>query len=258
VSGRPLTVKLGGVAGAHRASLEVIAREADLTCVVVHGGGRQLEEWQRRLGLQPRANDGLRVTDEATLEVAVAVLAGLVNTTLVAAFGAAGRPAVGLTGADAGLLTLEPADPRLGRVGHAVAADVSVLDRLTAADLLPVVASVGSGPDGGLLNVNADEVAGAIAAARGGRLILCSDVPGVAREGVTVTELSAEQATRMLTDGTATAGMLPKLRAAITAAEAGCEVRIVDGRSAEAVRAALAGELVGTLVAGVASEAARG
>lgn len=252
-----LTVKLGGVAGAHGASLEVIAREADATCVVVHGGGRQLEEWQRRLGLQPRANDGLRVTDEGTLEVAVAVLAGLVNTKLVAAFGAAGRPAIGLTGADAGLLTLEPADPRLGRVGHAVGADVSLLDRLTDAGLLPVIASLGSGADGGLLNVNADEVAGAIAAARGGRLILCSDVPGVARNGATLSQLSAEEAGAMLGDGTATSGMLPKLRAAITAAQAGCTVRIVDGRSPDAVRAALAGEQVGTLVTSAASAGAR-
>jgi acetylglutamate kinase len=249
----PLTVKLGGVAGAHRDSVEVIAREADGSCVVVHGGGRQLGEWQRRLGLQPRANDGLRVTDEATLEVAVAVLAGLVNTTLVAAFGAEGRPAVGLTGADAGLLRLEAADPRFGRVGNAAGADVSLLDRLTAAGLLPVIASVGAGPDGGLMNVNADEVAGAIAAARGGRLILCSDVPGVARERVTLAQLTAEDAAAMLTDGTATTGMLPKLRAAIRAAEAGCEVLIVDGRSAEAVSAALAGEPVGTLVTSAAS-----
>lgn len=252
----PLTVKLGGVAGAHRASLEVIAREADASCVVVHGGGRQLEEWQRRLGLQPRANDGLRVTDEATLEVAVAVLAGVVNTTLVAAFGAAGRPAVGLTGADAGLLHLEDADPRLGRVAHAVGADVALLDRLTQTGLLPVIASVGSGPDGGLRNVNADEVAGAIAAARGGRLVLCSDVPGVARDGVTLDALDVDEATAMLTDGTATAGMLPKLRAAITAAAAGCEVRIVDGRSPGAVSAALAGEQVGTLVSAAPSAAA--
>ncbi|HEX2222031.1 MAG TPA: acetylglutamate kinase [Candidatus Limnocylindria bacterium] len=253
----PLTVKLGGVAGAHRSSLEAIATLADGSCVVVHGGGRQLADWQLRLGLQPRADDGLRVTDDATLEVAVAVLAGLVNASLVAAFAAAGRSAVGLTGADAGLLRLERADPRLGRVGHAVGADPALLDVLTGAGLLPVVASIGVGPHAELLNVNADEVAGAIAAARGGRLLLCSDVPGVARDGETLAELSADEAASMLADGTASAGMVPKLKAAVSAASAGCEVRIIDGRSPEAVAAALAGEPVGTRVAAGAAAGGR-
>ena len=244
----PLTVKLGGVAGAHRASLEAIAAHADGSCVVVHGGGGEVADWSRRLGVEVSFHDGLRVTDPATLEVAVAVLAGLVNARLVAAFAAAGRPAVGLTGADAGLLRLERADPALGEVGHAVGADTSILDLLTGAGQLPVVSSIGTDADGALLNVNADEAAGVIAAARGGRLLLCSDVPGVARDGRTLGDLSTDEAARMLTDGSATAGMLPKLNAAIIAARAGCDVWILDGRSPEAVATALRGGDVGTRV----------
>lgn len=248
----PLTVKLGGLAGAHRSSLDVIAARADRSCVVVHGGGNEVADWSRRLGVEVRFHDGLRVTDSATLDVAVAVLAGLVNARLVATFAAAGRPAVGLTGADAGMLRLERADPGLGEVGRVVGADATVLELLTDAGLLPVVSSIGTDGGGALLNVNADEAAGVIAAARGGRLLLCSDVPGVARDGRTLGELSTEDAARMLTDGSATAGMLPKLSAAITAARAGCEVWILDGRSADAVATALGGGQVGTRITAAA------
>jgi acetylglutamate kinase len=244
----PLTIKLGGVAGAYRSSLDVIASQADPSAVVVHGGGAELAAWQRRLGIQPRVHHGLRVTDPATLEVAVAVLGGLVNARLVADFNAAGRPAVGLTGADADLLHLERADPALGEVGHAAGADPSLLDLLTGAGLLPVVCSIGTDAAGALVNVNADEAAGAIAGARGGRLLLCSDVEGVAQGGRTLHELSVHEAAQLLNDGTATAGMVPKLNAAITAATAGCEVWILDGRSPEAVAAALSGEAIGTHV----------
>jgi acetylglutamate kinase len=244
----PLTIKLGGVAGAYQASLEVIARDAEASCVVVHGGGPELADWQRRLGLEPKVQDGLRVTDLETLEVAVAVLAGLVNTRLVAAFAAAGRPAIGLSGADADLLTLERADASLGEVGHPIAANVAVLQLLTNAGLLPVVSSIGQDADGSLLNVNADAVAGAIAAARGGRLLLCSDVEGVRRDGHVVAALTTAEAAEMLASGDAQAGMIPKLAAAIVAARAGCAIAILDGRSPETLSAALAGEAVGTVI----------
>ena len=244
----PLTVKLGGVAGTSVASLAVIAREADASCVVVHGGGPELADWQRRLGLEPQLSNGLRVTDPATLEVAVAVLAGLVNTRLVAAFAAAGRAAIGLTGADACLLTLERADASLGEVGLPVGADIAVLDVLTGAGLLPVVSSIGRDADGSLLNVNADAAAGAIAAARGGRLLLCSDVAGVMHNGNMVASLTAREAEAMVAAGVAQGGMVPKLEAAMVAARAGCSVSILDGRAPETLAAALAGEAVGTRI----------
>lgn len=247
MSRRPVTIKLGGIAGQHAGAVGWLARSAPPTTVVVHGGGSEVAEWSRRLGIEPRWHDGLRVTDAATLDVVVAVLAGLVNTRLVAAFEQAGRPAVGLTGVDGGLIRLQRHGAALGEVGEVVAVDASLLEAVLAAGTLPVIASVGA-HHGDILNVNADEVAGAIGAARGGLLLLCTDVPGVQLDGAVVERLEAAAAERMLEDGTASAGMRPKLRAALVAARAGCEVRIVDGRSSSALEAALQGRPAGTMV----------
>lgn len=248
MSEQAVTIKIGGVAGQHAAGLATVARDASADTVVVHGGGNEVAGWSRRLGLEPREHEGLRVTDPETLEVVIAVLAGLVNTRLVVALAAAGRRAVGLTGADDGLLRLRRREPALGAVGEVVGVDPSLLATLVAARMLPVVASVGMDHDA-LLNVNADEVAGAIAAARGGRLLLCTDVPGVQRDGAVLAHLGAAEAEAMLADGSASAGMRPKLRAALVAARAGCEVRIVDGRSGSDLGRALRGEPAGTIVA---------
>ncbi|MGZ8512315.1 MAG: acetylglutamate kinase [Candidatus Limnocylindria bacterium] len=248
MSARPVTIKIGGVAGQHAESLRLLAADAPRETVVIHGGGNEVERWSHRLGLEARTHDGLRVTDPETLEVVIAVLGGLVNTQLVAALTAAGRAAVGLTGADAGLLRLRRRDPQLGEVGEVTGADPSILDTLIAAGLLPVVASIGMDDEGSLLNVNADEAAGAIAAARGGVLLLCTDVAGVQLDGRVLERLGVADAERMLDDGSASAGMRPKLRAALVAARAACEVRIVDGRSAAELARALEGAEAGTLV----------
>jgi acetylglutamate kinase len=244
----PVTIKLGAVAGQHAASVVLVARAAPPDTVVVHGGGNEVERWSRRLGLVPRAHDGLRVTDPETLEVVVAVLAGLVNTRMVAALLAAGRSAVGLTGADARMLSLRRRDAACGEVGEVLGADPTLLHLLVESGQLPVVASVGVDDAGSLLNVNADEAAGAIAASRGGLLLLCTDVPGVLREGRVLDRLDATDAERMLEDGSASAGMRPKLRAALIAARAGCEVRIVDGRDGPDLGRALDGTGAGTMV----------
>ena len=248
MTGRPVTIKIGGVAGQHIQSLAWLAHSAPAQTVVVHGGGNEVAEWSRRHGLEPRTHDGLRVTDPETLDVVVAVLGGLVNTRLVAALVASGRAAVGLTGADAGLLRVRRHEPVLGEVGEVTGADPSLLDALLAEGLLPVIASIGVDAEGDLLNVNADEVAGAIAAARGGLLLLCTDVPGVQRDGQVLDGLDAAVAEAMLADGSASAGMRPKLRAGLVAARAGCEVRIVDGRSTSELDRALRGEAAGTMV----------
>ncbi len=244
---RPVTIKIGGVAGQHADSVEWLARHAPSSTVLVHGGGAEVAEWSRRLGLEPRSHDGLRITDPDTLAVVVAVLAGLVNSRLVAALEAAGRSAVGLTGADGALLRLRRRDPQLGEVGEVIGADASLLETLVVDGRLPVVASIGL-HEGDLLNVNADEVAAAVAAARGGLLLLCTDVPGVQRDGHVLERLDAATAETMLADGSASAGMRPKLRAALVAAAAGCEVRIVDGRSVSELERALHGEAAGTMV----------
>lgn len=247
----PITIKLGGVAGEHAESVRLVARTAPPDTVVVHGGGTEVERWSRRLGIEPRSHDGLRVTDADTLEVVIAVLGGLVNTRLVAALGAAGRTAVGLTGADGRLLRVRRRDASLGEVGEVVGVDRRLLDALVAAGELPVVASIAADDEGSLLNVNADEVAGAIAASRGGTLLLCTDVTGVQLDGRVIDRLDGAAAERMLDDGSASAGMRPKLRAALVAARAGCRVRIIDGRAGPDLAEALRGSPVGTAVTAV-------
>lgn len=245
---RPTTIKIGGIAGTHADAVGVLAERAPADTVIVHGGGHEIEHWSRRLGLEPRVHDGLRVTDPETLDVVVAVLGGLVNTRLVSALVADGRAAVGLTGVDGRILRLRRRERALGEVGEVVAVDPWLLDALIGAGCVPVVTPLGLDGDGALLNVNADEAAAAIAAARGGRLLLCTDVAGVQLDGRPVARLDAATAEAMLADGTAGAGMRPKLRAALHAARAGCEVRIVDGRSAADLATALAGAATGTLV----------
>jgi acetylglutamate kinase len=244
----PLTVKLGGVAGAHAAGLRALIEHATPDWVIVHGGGAEVADWSKRLGLTPETHDGLRVTDAPTLDVVLAVLRGLVNARLVAAFNAAGRQAIGLSGADARLLEVQPADEALGYVGHVSDVDVDLLEALQIVGLIPVVAPVAADSSGQLRNVNADEAAGAIAAARHGALLLLTDVPAVERDGRPVSRLDLATAQQMLEDGSASGGMRPKLRAAIVAARAGCEVRIVDGRDPHSIPAALHGEPIGTEV----------
>lgn len=248
MSAAPVTVKIGGSAGQHLVAVDAVARHPGNGTVVVHGGGNLVGDWSQRLGIQPRFRDGLRVTDGATLDVVVAILAGLVNARIVAHLSAAGRPAVGLTGVDGGILQVRPHPNRIGHVGEVVGIDHELLHRLLDSRLTPVLAPIGSDASGRLYNVNADEVAGAIAATRGGTLLLCTDVPAVMHDGEPVAVLDADRAVRMLEEGSATEGMRPKLRAALVAARAGCTVRVIDGRSADAVAAALAGEPIGTTV----------
>jgi acetylglutamate kinase len=248
MSGERLTIKLGGMAGAHAASLDALIGRAAPGWVIVHGGGNEVGDWSRRLGHEPETIDGLRVTDAATLQVAIAVLRGLVNARLVAAFAAGGTSAIGLGGADGNLLSAEHFDARLGEVGRVVGVNAELLVALSAAGHVPIVAPIARGNGTELLNVNADEVAGAIAAVRGGRLILLTDVPGVLRDGELVQALETDEVEALLADGTAHGGMVPKLRAALAAATAGCDVAIVNGTDPAAVRAALDGRAVGTTV----------
>ncbi len=248
------TVKIGGVAGAHAGALSVLIEAAAPGWVIVHGGGNEVGDWSRRLGHEPATVDGLRVTDAATLDVAVAVLRGLVNARLVARFVAAGVSAIGLGGADGDLLAAERFDARLGEVGRIARVNTALLDALADNGHVPIVAPIARGTGDELLNVNADEAAGAIAAARGSRLLLLTDVPGVQRHGELVANLSVDEAEALIADGTAQGGMVPKLRAALVAARAGCDVQIVNGTDPGAVREALDGTPTGTTM-GAASAA---
>lgn len=219
--------------------------------VIVHGGGKEIDAALKVAGIQKQQVDGLRITDEPTLDVVVSVLAGAVNTRFVAALVTAGVRAVGLTGADAACGRSAAAPPHhavdgrtvdLGRVGIPTAdADISVLSTLTGGGFVPVVACIGIGSDGRLFNVNADTFAGHLAARlRARRLVIAGTTPGVLDDaGATIPVVTTEDVARLVSGGTATAGMVAKLRACTDALTHGVgDVLIVDGRDGAALEAA--------------------
>ena len=224
--------------------------------VIVHGGGREIDAALRVAGIEKRQVEGLRITDEATLDVVVSVIAGTVNTRVVAALTTAGVPAVGLTGADGACGLAEAAPPHetvdggsidLGRVGLPIdEADMRLLHTLLGEQFVPVIACIGVGRDGQLFNVNADTFAGHVAARlRARRLIIAGTTPGVLDEaGATVPVLEPAAVARLVASGTATAGMIAKLRACEQAIAAGVgDVVIIDGRDGSAIEAAATGAL---------------
>jgi acetylglutamate kinase len=254
---RPLVIKFGGELIEHRAHLAAVVAGVSAIAasgaplVVVHGGGKEIDAALRTAGIEKRQVEGLRITDQATLDVVVSVLAGAVNTRLVAALTAAGVRAVGLTGADGscGLSAVAPPHRTvdgtvvdLGCVGIPDdAADMHVVHTLTAAGFVPVIACIGVGRDGQLFNVNADTFAGHLAARLGaGRLVIAGTTPGVLDgNGSTLALLDSEGIAGLVNDGTATAGMIAKLRACEHALGGGVgEVVIVDGRDGKALEGA--------------------
>jgi acetylglutamate kinase len=239
--------------------------------VVVHGGGPQISAWLEKAGVKSTFIDGLRVTDEATMEVAEMVLSGAINKEIANWITQAGAEAdvrgVGLSGKDARLLVVEKVtrtkkDPEsevermvdLGFVGEPKKVDPTILDALIHAeeDYIPVVAPIGVSEAGQTYNINADTVAGAIAGALGAkRMLLLTDVAGVLdRNGELIRQLSVAEAKKAISDGVATGGMIPKLETAIAAVEAGVEaVVILDGRRPHAMLVELFTEHgAGTLV----------
>jgi acetylglutamate kinase len=218
-----------------------LARKGPL--VVVHGGGRDIDAALAHAGISRRQVDGLRVTDQATLDVVVGVLAGGINTKFVAAVNAAGGRAVGLTGADAGVGPVRKAPPHraasgeivdLGLVGEPIAArSPVVLETLRQAAVVPIIACIGASRDGRLFNVNADTLAGSLAARlNAARLVIAGGTAGVLdAQGGTIPALSARDATALVRSGAASAGMVAKLAACRAAIAGGVrEVLIADGR----------------------------
>ena len=250
-------LKLGGELleePARLAEIAAVIAGATEPLVVVHGGGREIDAALKRAGLAKRQVEGLRVTDPATLDVVVEVLAGAVNTRLVAAIVKAGGRAVGLTGADAGLVPVEKAPAHrsvdgtltdLERVGRPVGAGRPALAAdLVAAGYVPVVASIAAGPDGLLYNVNADTLAADLAARLGAaRLVIAGATPGVLDEkGETIEALDLAAAAALVSSGIASAGMIAKLMACREAITGGVEeVLMVDGRQGAVLARALEG-----------------
>ena len=237
-SGPMVLVKIGGsTLGTNDTTIADIVdlQRRGVRPVIVHGGGKIITEWLERQGIRPRFIRGLRVTDERTLEVVVAVLTGLVNKSIVGDILSLGGRAVGLSGVDGGTLRAENDRPELGHVGRVTAVDPSTVVDLASAGLIPVVAPVAlnagaSGP--GMLNVNADLAAGEIAAALGAdRLIMLTDVPGVLDSSRRLIPRLTERQARGLMDSRIVAGgMIPKLEACISALKTVSTAHIVDGR----------------------------
>ena len=224
--------------------------------VVVHGGGREIDAALAQVGIPKRQVDGLRVTDPETLNIVVSVLAGTINTKFVAAINAAGGKAVGLTGADAGVAPVDKAAPHkatsgetvdLGMVGMPIlkAKSPEVLEALCKAGYVPVVACIGAGKNGKLYNVNADTLAGNLAARmQAKRLVIAGATPGVLdKKNQNIPRLDKERIEKLVKSGTANAGMVAKLAACQMALKGGAKsVLIVDGRSPARLVKALAGE----------------
>lgn len=241
----PIVVKVGGsTLGEHDTSLrDCAALHADgHPVVVVHGGGAAVTDWQQRLGATAQWIDGLRTTTAESLEVVVAVLAGLINKRLVEQLISLGAPAVGLSGVDGGTLR-SPKSERLELVGETPCCDPRLLHALLQDRRLPVVAPVGLSTDDPpqTLNINADTAAGAIAQAlRAEALLYLTDVKAVLDErSAPVAQLDDHAEQRLREAGAIQGGMLPKLAAGRAAQRAGAQVRIVDGRQPGVVRRAL-------------------
>ena len=256
--GEILVAKIGGsTLGSHDTALADIVelQRRGQRPVVVHGGGIVINEWLARHNVATRFERGLRVTDEQSLKVVVAVLAGLVNKEIVASLGALGVAAMGLSGADGGILRARVLDPDLGFVGEITSVAGGRIAALLDDGLVPVlapiaVATAGERETGQLLNVNADSAAGAIAAAIGARLLVfLTDVSGVcSSDGKTISHLSAVEAEGLMDSGVIEGGMIPKVQACLAAARTGCESVIVDGREEHALLGAVDGRMAGTVM----------
>ena len=211
----------------------------DMGFVVVHGGGPQISALLKRLNIESRFENGLRVTDEATMAAVEMVLCGQVNKAVVASFAAHGARAAGISGRDGNLLRAVVKNPALGLVGEVEAVDPALILCLLEGDFVPVVAPVANGPDGQALNINADTAAGALARALAADyFILISDVPGVLdAEGRLITSLTRAEIEKLRAEGVITGGMIPKVESCLHALDAGCQrALILDGRSPSSLR----------------------
>lgn len=249
-------IKIGGSLLDDAASRNDIARqiqavaESGVTVTVVHGGGKQMTRFLEERGIKSNFVRGLRVTTEDTIDAVLKVLAGSVNTQLVATLGSR---AVGLTGIDADLAHAEQLDPELGFVGRVISSDSRILDTLCDAKFIPVVACVAGGDGGQVYNVNGDSMAVAIAKSWGAdRLVFLTDVSGVMdSQKAILPVLSVQDCQDLIESGVASGGMQAKLNAATDAVEGGVhEVRIVKGSEASIVNRVFAGEEIGTRIVG--------
>lgn len=236
-------VKFGGSAMRSPEATESVIRNVlllslvGIRIVLVHGGGPEIDTWLKRLGIEKVTHEGLRVTDETTMEVVEMALAGRANKSLVGLIQQLGGKAVGLSGRDGNLLQAEAISDQLGRVGNVTKVNDEIVSVALEAGFIPVVCSVATDADHKPLNVNADTAAAALAAAiSASKLILLSDTAGVLADrndqGATISKLTIDEAKAMIAQKRADGGMIPKLEAGIDAVEKGVgSVHLIDGSS---------------------------
>jgi acetylglutamate kinase len=243
-AGKSVVVKLGGAAIDRESDLALaqdvlLLRSVGVRCVLVHGGGPQVDTMLRRVGKEPEFKDGLRVTDAETLEIVRMVLVGKINRDLVGTInGQAGDEpvAVGVSGEDAGLLTVTPADPSRGFVGNVNDVRAELIHRLLDDGLTPVISTVGANADGQPYNVNADEAARAIAVAMNAeKIVYLTAAPGLLEdvndERSLIPRLTSAELRERLKSGSVGKGMIPKLKACADAVDQGVNfAHIIDGR----------------------------
>lgn len=252
--GKTIVVKMGGsTMDSGETVLEDVAtlKKLGINALVVHGGGPEISQWMRRVDKKPEFVEGLRVTDQETLDIACMVLRGKVNAELVARLNGSGVPAVGLCGADSGLMQAVQQDRRLGFVGEIVRVDLRLAASLMAQGYLVLVSPIALGEKGQLLNVNGDTAAGELAAALcAEKLIFFTDVPGIQdRDGSLLTQLTAVEAQALIGSGAVTGGMIPKVRACVRALTTVGRAHIIDGRVPHAlIRELFTDTGVGTMI----------
>ena len=270
-TGKTIVVKYGGNAMVDEELKHEFARDivlmklVGINPVVVHGGGPQIGEVLKALGVESRFVDGMRVTDSQTMDVVEMVLGGLVNQDIVSLINQSGGKAVGLTGKDARLITAKkmvikrataemqaPEIIDIGHVGEVASIDRSVIDMLVASDFIPVIAPIGVGEDDATYNINADLVAGKLAEElQAEKFILLTNVTGVQDgKGKLISRISAAEIEKLIDDGTISGGMLPKVNCALSAVKNGVNSsQIIDGRVVHAVLLeVLTDEGVGTMI----------
>ncbi len=254
-----IVVKIGGATlGSHDTTIEDIVelQKQGKSLVVVHGGGKVITDWLGKRGIPTRFINGERVTDEATLEVVISVLVGVVNKEIVADINALGGMAAGISGADGALIQGKIKDTELGYVGTVAKVNPTPLEELLESGYIPVVAPVslnaGVKPEEApqMLNINADAVAGEIAAAIGAeRLIFLTDVAGVCdQSGSLLPHLAPDEAEALVTSGVASAGMIPKIKACLRALSGTATACIIDGRQPHALLNEVEGKGAGTII----------
>jgi acetylglutamate kinase len=233
----------------------VLMHSVGIRPVVVHGGGPQISDLMERLGKVPEFRDGHRVTDAETVDIARMVLVGKVNREIVGAINVHGPIAVGVSGEDAGLIRAEARHPDLGFVGDVEAVNPSILERLLAEDLIPVVSTIGADASGQAYNINADAVAGALAEALcAEKVIYLTDIEGLladlADPASLISHIDAEALRPMVDDGALTGGMIPKIAACLHAVEGGVgSAHLLDGRLPHVVLLELFSDAgVGTMI----------